>query len=133
MKPSPLTVAGGLDFPLLPRRLHRSPDSEQLSDLQAAARPLGSSQLLQLRRRVEASLSRGAELCPCWRSHEDTRSVSILHLKHHQADKGGYGVNKSARGFLIYEHAATDQSETRTCLQAAERFILLNKLKATPR
>lgn len=42
----PLTEGGGHDFSLLPRRLHRPPHPEQLSDLQAAAAPLGLSQLL---------------------------------------------------------------------------------------
>lgn len=56
-QPSPLTVGGSLNFPLLPRRLHWSSDSEQLSDLQAAAFLLGLSQFLQLSHWVEASLS----------------------------------------------------------------------------
>lgn len=56
-RPSALTVGGGHDFSLLSRRLHRSSDSEQLSNLQAAATLLGLSQFLQLSDWVEASLS----------------------------------------------------------------------------
>ncbi|TNN77870.1 hypothetical protein EYF80_011927 [Liparis tanakae] len=46
-QPYELTEGGGHDFSLLPRRLHWSSDSEQLSDLQTEAALLGLSQLLQ--------------------------------------------------------------------------------------
>lgn len=65
--PSALTVGAGHDFSLLSRRLHRSSDSDQLSDLQAAATLLGLSQLLQLSDWVEASLSPITVLSPCER------------------------------------------------------------------
>lgn len=64
--PPPLTVGGGHDFSLLPRRLHRPSDPEQLPNLQAAAAVLGLSQLLQLSDRVEASLSPIAAFSRCY-------------------------------------------------------------------
>lgn len=66
-QPPALTEGGGHNFSLLPRRLHRSSDSEQLSNLQVAAAVLSLSQLLQLSDWVEASLSPSTVLSPCWR------------------------------------------------------------------
>lgn len=66
-RPSALTEGGGHDFSLLPRRLHRSSDSEQLSDLQVAAALLGPAQFLQFSDWIEASSSPITVLSPRWR------------------------------------------------------------------
>lgn len=65
---SPLTEGGGHDLPLLPWCLHRASDSEQLSDLQAAAALLGLSQLHQFSNWVKASMSPVTLFSPCWTS-----------------------------------------------------------------
>lgn len=66
-RPSALTVGGGHDLSLLPRRLHLSSDSEQLSNLQAAAALLSLSQLLQLSEWVKAFLNPSTVIPPCWK------------------------------------------------------------------
>lgn len=61
-----LTVGGGHDFSLLPRRFHRSSHSEQLADLQPAVLLVGFSEFLQLSGGVEAPISPITKLYTCW-------------------------------------------------------------------